>query len=170
MSHIKDGQALAYVRTFNCGAGWELMFHQFLVLLDVVSDHSFLRCKLEKCSDIEKTEAFDVDGPPKFVNTVVAMRVNLLDGCALRKLIRVNDGVNFCLSSPVHEVCEHYLHFGQVELSGTTKAQQIVFIEVQLLQVRNLGGRDPLFELHHDLVHFGRCVAHESCLDGLCRF
>ena len=95
MGHIEDGQALAYIRTFDCGTGWELMFHQLLVLLDVVSYHSFLGCNLKKSGDIKKTEAFDVDGPPKFVNTVVAMRIDFLYSCALRKLVSVDDGVNF---------------------------------------------------------------------------
>ena len=107
MGHIEDGQALAHIRTFDCGAGWELKLHQLLVLLDVVSDHSFLGCNLKKSGDIEKTEAFDVDGPPKFVNTVVAMWINFLDSGALRKLVSIDDGVNFCFSSPIREVCEH---------------------------------------------------------------
>ena len=170
MGHIKDGQALANVLTFDSGTGWELMLHQLLVLLDVVSDHSFFRCNLKKSGDIEKTEAFDVDGPPKFVNTVVSVWIDFLDGCALIKLVSVDHGVNFRVSPPVNEVCPHDLHLGQVELSGTTKPQNIMLTEVQLLHVAHFCRRHPFFELRNDLVLFGRCVAHEASLDGRCGF
>ena len=75
------------------------------------------------------------------------MRINFLDSCTLVELVSVNNRVNFLISPPIHEIREHKLHLGQIELSGTTKTQKVMIIEVQLLQVGNLRCGDPLFEL-----------------------
>ena len=95
------------------------------------------------------------------------MWVNFLHCCALIELIRVNDGVHLLISPPVHEISKHQLHLGEVELPGTTKSQQIMLIEMQLLHVSYLSCLHPFFELHHNLIHLGRRVTHKSSLDGL---
>ena len=167
MSHVENCEALINFLTFDCGTGREPEFHHNLILLDVVSDHAFLRSNLKKSGDIEQTEAFNIDRSAELINAVVAMWVNFLHCCALIELIRVNDGVDFLISPPVHEISKHQLHLGEVELPGATKSQQIMLIEMQLLQVSYLGCLNPFFELHHNLIHLRRCVTHKSSLDGL---
>ena len=132
-----------------------------------MSNHALFSCYLEKSRNIQKTEAFNVDWSTKFVDAMIAMRINFLHSCALIELVRVNDSVDFLVSSPVDKISEHKLHFGKVELSGTTKSQKVMVIEVQLLQVRHLSRLDPLLELCDHLIHLRRSIPHEARLDRL---
>jgi len=131
MSHIEDGQALAHFLALHGGAGGELMFHQFFVLLNIVSDHALLGGYLKKSGHVKQAKAFDIDGSTELVDTVVSMRVYFLHGCALMEIIRVNNCVHLLVSPPVDKVCEHKLHLGQVKFSRATKPQQIIVVKVE---------------------------------------
>lgn len=130
MSHIEDGQALINFLTLHSGAGGEPKFHHNFVLLNVVSDHALFGSYLKKSGHVQQTKAFDIDGSTKLVNTVVSVWVDFLHGCALMKIIRVNNCVDLLVSPPVDKVCEHQLHLGQVKFSRATKPQQIMVIKV----------------------------------------
>ena len=107
MSHIKDCQTLVHFLTLDCGTGGEPQLHHNFILLDVVSNHAFFGSYLKKSGNIQKTETFNVDWSAKFVNAMVAMRIDFLHSCTLIKLVRVNDCVDFLVSPPVDKISEH---------------------------------------------------------------
>ena len=170
MGHIEDCQTLVNFLALDCRTGGEPQLHHNFILLDVVSNHAFFGSYLKKSGNIQKTETFNVDWSALFVNAMVAMWIDFLYSCTLIELVSINDSVDFLISSPIYEISEHKLHFSQVELSGATKSQKVMVIEVQLLQIGNLCRLNPLFELYDALVHFRRCVSHEASLDWLSWF
>ena len=95
-----------------------------------MSNHSFLVRDPEKSGYVENTEAFVVNWSALFVNTVVAVGVNFLDGGTLRKLEGIDNSVDFGVSAPVNKVGEHDLHLCKVELSGATEPKEVVVVEV----------------------------------------
>ena len=122
MSHVKDGQALDNLLSFDLGTGLETQLHQQFVLLDVVSNNSLLRRYCEKLGHIEHSKALDVYGATRLIDSVVTVRIVLLYSLALIILVCVNDVVNTFRFSPVHKVREHELHFGKVKLSRASEA------------------------------------------------
>ena len=169
MCHIEDGQALVYEVTLDDRAGWEPEFHHNFILLDVVSDHALLSSYLKKSGHVEQTESLNVDGATKFVNAVISMRVGFLHGRAFSKLIRVNNRIDFLISTPVHKIREHELHLGQVKFSCATKPQQIMFIEVKQFKVSNFSSVNPFFKVSHDLIHLRGRITHKSSFFWLFR-
>ena len=87
-----------------------------------MSNHAFFGSDLEELGHVEETDALDVDGAAHVVHAVVPVRVHLLHSCALVKLVRINDRVNFLLIAPVDKVCKHLLHLGQLKLAGPTES------------------------------------------------
>ena len=77
-----------------------------------MSNHTFFSSNFKKSGHIKQTEALDIDGATKLVNTVVSVRVDFLHSCTLVKLICLDNGVNFLVSAPVHKIGEHELHLG----------------------------------------------------------
>lgn len=131
-SHVHNCEALDHAFSLECRTGRELKFHQFLVLHDVVSNHALIGRKFEEGWHIKHTEALVVHWATLLVDSVVTMGVNFHHTLSLWEVVRFNDGIDAILVTPIHEVLEHNLNFGEVKLSCSTEAKKVVVVEVQL--------------------------------------
>jgi len=134
-----------------------------------VPNHPLLSRDCKQARNIKDAEALDVNWATLIVNTMIAVRIYFLNSSSFIELVRLNDIINTRFAAPCHKVCEHLLHFGQVEFSGTPKSENVMIIEVKFLEVSNSRCDYPLFKVSGDLVLFWACIAHKTRTDMFLR-
>ena len=127
-----------------------------------MSNHAFLGSDGKEGRHVEETETLIVNRATLVVDTVVAVRIDFLDLCTFMEVVGLDNIVDLLITTPVNEVSEHQLDGGQVELTGATKTQDVMVIEVELFQVCNARRDYPLFEVGGDLILLRTGVAHEA--------
>ena len=127
-----------------------------------MSNHAFLGSDRKEGRHVEETETLIVNRATLIIDAVVAVRIDLLDLWTFMEVVRLDNIVDLLITTPVHEISEHQLNSGQVELAGATKTQDVMVIEVEFFQVCNARRDNPLFEVGGDLILLRTGVAHEA--------
>ena len=87
-----------------------------------MANDSLLRCDLKQSGDIENSELFNINWATELVDPVVTVRVHFLDCGSLFIVVCIDDFVYALCLAPCHELLEHLLYFGKIELSRSTKS------------------------------------------------